>query len=73
MSGETYVQMECPKDFQCYKDRFENMPKMRLAAGVELVECLDEGVKKCGFSMPFGYSHFCECPLRGYVAREFQV
>ena len=34
-----------------------------------LVECL-EGNPFCEFSLSFGYSWFCQCPIRVYVAKE---
>ena len=66
-------QTHCPRDFQCYKDQFETLGKMRLAAGDELVECLDERAKECEFATPFGGVHYCTCAVRGYVARNFHI
>ena len=61
--------MECRKDFECYKSEFENLSKVR-DLGIEgFIECLEKTPQVCNFSIPFGNTHFCKCPLRIYVAK----
>jgi hypothetical protein len=32
--------------------------------------CLEENSQKCTFSVYFGAVHFCQCPLRAYIANK---
>ncbi len=63
--------MECPKDLKCYKSDFENLSKIRIFRDGELVECLNESSWSCNFSFHFGNIYFCSCPLRKYIAKNF--
>ena len=63
--------MECPKDFVCYESGFENLCKVKIFQDGELVECLDESSQSCKFGFHFGLGYFCRCPLRRYIAQNF--
>ena len=64
---------QCPKDFQCYKSGFENLCKAKDIGLESLLECLEEEVPKgCKFSIHFGDSYFCHCPLRVYIAKKLK-
>ncbi len=63
--------MECQKDFKCYKSGFENLCKTQIFRDGELVECLEESSQLCKFSFNFGLGYFCKCPLRRYIAKNF--
>ena len=65
-------QMECPKDFLCYESGFELLCKARPIEGIPFLECLEEVPQLCAFSLHFGGTHFCECPVRVYVAKEMK-
>ena len=61
-----------PKDFKCYKSGFENLGKAR-GIGIEgYVECLEKNPEDCVFSLSFGYSFLCKCPLRVYIAKNLK-
>lgn len=61
------TEMDCPKDFQCYKSGFAKLCKAkRFLAGY--ADCLEENSQLCRFSVPSGDGLFCRCPLRVYVA-----
>jgi hypothetical protein len=62
--------MKCPKDFECYNSRFESLCKAKDTDLESYIECLDEEAYKCEFSLTFGSSYLCRCPLRIYIARE---
>jgi hypothetical protein len=68
---EIISKQECPKDFKCYKSGFEDLCKARIFRDGELVECLGENSHPCKFSFHFGYGYFCQCPLRRYIAKNF--
>ncbi len=61
---------KCPKDFECYKSGFENLCKAKDIGLRGFVECLEKNPRACKFSLSFGYSYFCQCPLRIYIVKE---
>ena len=64
--------MECPRDFACQKSGFKNLSKVEIMAEGKLIECLEENGRHCGLGFTFGAETiFCLCPLRGYIARNF--
>ncbi len=62
--------MDCPKDFECYRSGLESLSKVKPICG-DLIECLEENCRLCKLGMSFGYSFFCICLLRGYIAKTF--
>lgn len=65
-------QMQCSKDFKCYRQKFTNLSKVRDIGMETFVECLEEQPQQCEFLTPFGYKYFCKCPLRVYVAKNLE-
>ena len=63
-------QMKCPEDFKCYKSGFKDGCKAKDIGIKTFVECLEENPQECKFSMPFGYSYFCQCPLCNYIVKK---
>jgi hypothetical protein len=61
------AKMNCPFDFKCQKDEFNNYPKIKPVA--TLLSCMEEDAKQCGYSLPFGNGFFCKCPLIKYIYR----
>ena len=61
--------MECPKDFACYKSGFTNVCKAKRATVSPLLECSEEHPEMCRFSLKFVQTYFCECPFRHYIAK----
>jgi hypothetical protein len=59
--------LECPKDFRCYRSGFEIVCEARGIGLETLLECLEENPLECKFSMSFGYSYLCQCPLRFFI------
>jgi hypothetical protein len=68
---EIIGQMACPKDFPCYKQRFHNLCRAKDIGLESYVLCLDNSPNGCTFSVRYGYSYYCECPLRVYLAKNF--
>jgi len=62
-------EVDCPKDFECYKSGFKKLCKVSDPGILGLLECLDEEGKTCKFAMPFGYSRYCQCRVRKYIAK----
>ena len=67
---DTMSEIQCHKDFQCYKSRFEKLGKIRNVNTDGFLECLEEDSQKCQFSLSFGEETCCLCPLRCYIASE---
>jgi hypothetical protein len=65
--------MECPKDFECYKSGFANVCKAKNGAIESLLECSEKHPEMCQFSLPYGDGYFCECPFRHYIAKGFCI
>jgi hypothetical protein len=70
---ELMEKIQCPKDFQCYKSGFKKLTKVKPLADGRLFECLALNPPVCGFSLPFGDTHFCLCDLRKYIAKNFNL
>lgn len=63
----------CHRDFKCYKSDFTKLCKAVLTGQGDLIECLDRARESCLSSHSFGSSFFCLCPLRAYIARQFNI
>jgi hypothetical protein len=64
--------LECPEDFKCYKSNFNDLCEMEDLGMDSFVLCLDKKSKWCTFSISFGDSKYCKCPLRVYIAKELK-
>jgi hypothetical protein len=65
--------LECPNDFRCYEEHYENLCQARSSSVDELfVECSEKGRVVCNFLFGFGNSYYCHCPLAIYIARALQ-
>ena len=62
--------IKCPKDFICYKSDFENLCKANDVGQEKYIECLEEQSRQCAFSLTFGNTFLCTCPLRIYATKE---
>jgi hypothetical protein len=61
--------MKCPKGFACAESGFEELCKAQDRGLESYLECLERNAWNCPFAVPFGHGHFCECPLRVYIAK----
>ena len=59
----------CPKDFKCYKSRFNDLCKAQIFGLESFLVCLEKD-PKCKFSYAIGSRYFCQCPLRAYIAKK---
>ena len=63
--------MECPKDFICYRSEFETVCKARDIDLYTYVECLEVRFKECPFSFSLSSRRvYCKCPLRVHICKE---
>ncbi|MHC4912811.1 MAG: hypothetical protein ACYTE5_07385 [Planctomycetota bacterium] len=68
------AQMECGKDFECYRSGLERLCKARDDGLKNYVRCLEEHNVSldCRFSLWFGDGMLCKCPLRIYIAKRLK-
>jgi hypothetical protein len=64
--------LQCPKDFKCYKMGFENLCKAKDVGLESHLVCLEEHSFECKFSVAFGRSYFCHCPLRVFLTKKLK-
>jgi hypothetical protein len=64
--------MECPKDFRCYKSGLKVLCKAKDIGLDTYLECMEAYPQTCPFSVAFGYSHLCQSPLRVYIAKKLK-
>lgn len=73
---EIMEKMDCPKDFACYKANFENLCEAKDMRIEGFIECgcgsCNHSPSDCKFGFDFGYSYFCSCPLRVFVAKRMK-
>ncbi len=67
--AEIMGQMDCPKAFKCAKTGFEALCKAEDIGLDSMLKCLETYPMACKFAVPFGHGHFCQCPLRVFVAK----
>ncbi|UCD87232.1 MAG: hypothetical protein JSV01_05585 [Desulfobacterales bacterium] len=60
----------CPQDFECYKQRFENICKAEETGQDLLLVCLEKNPSACPLSLNFGDKYYCECSLHIYIAKK---
>ncbi len=65
------AELDCPKDFTCYKSKFDDLTPVEAFPGNSMVECRRVDPSTCPMAFTFGIGKgFCTCPLRKYVALE---
>ncbi len=70
---EIMGQMECPKNFECVMNGFQQLCKAR-DFGVEgFAYCLEENPPLCSFALPFGFAFICRCTLRVHIAKNIGI
>ena len=66
---EIASEIDCPKDFICFKSEPEELHRAR-SIGIEgYLNCLEDNSQECEFALPFGEGYLCKCPVRVYIAQ----
>ena len=65
--------MDCPKDFECYKSEFEKLCKAKDNGMYEYANCLESDSSTCSFKFSFGNDTLCHCPVRVYVVNNLNI
>jgi hypothetical protein len=63
--------IECPKGFRCLKLNVEDLCRARDLGMDNYLECNDKTGVLCAFSISFGDSLFCKCPMRVYIKKKY--
>ena len=61
--------ISCPKGFICYKSGLTALCKAEDVGMKSFLKCLEDNPTDCVFSIGYGYSYYCKCPLRVYLAK----
>jgi hypothetical protein len=70
---ETIIgELQCSNDLRCYRSGLEDLCKAKDIGLESFLECLEENPNECRFSVPYGHSFFCKCPLRVHMAKNLK-
>ncbi len=69
---EILTKFSCPKDFICYKSGFSNLCEAEDIGLGPYLECLEKRREGCPFLLSYANVHFCDCPLRVYIAKKLR-
>jgi hypothetical protein len=68
---ETIIaETSCAKDFRCYRSNLSQLCKAKDVGLESFLECLEDNPRDCEFSIGYGDSCFCRCPVRVYIAKK---
>jgi len=68
MTGAT----DCSRDVPCETCPSEILCKAEDVGLESFVRCLEETPQLCQFSVPFGYAHLCDSPVRVYLCKKLK-
>ena len=62
--------LKCPKDFQCYKSKYDELCNAGFNGKPGMLCCLEEEPNECIFSLSYRDTYYCQCPLRNHIAEK---
>jgi hypothetical protein len=65
-------QVACDKQFACIGAALSDLCQGVYHRDLDILECLEKGASPCKFAKPFGEALVCTCPLRKFIARNFE-
>jgi hypothetical protein len=68
---ELRKQVACEKKFACVNSALADLCAGKYYSELDILECLEKGEVRCKFARPFGCTFVCTCPLRRFIARNF--
>ncbi len=63
----------CAKKIKCIDTDFQDVAPIKSVVNCDLLECYTDRAKGCKFALPFGGTHFCQCPVRAYLLSELNI
>lgn len=70
---ELIENMECQYDFMCTDSESKEICRAKNIGLESYLQCEEKSPYKCNYSLPFGESNFCKCPLRMYLSKELKI
>jgi len=71
--NEIIKNMDCQYGFMCVDSKSKEICKAKNIGLESYIQCEDEVSYKCNYSLTFGESNFCKCPLRIYLSKELKI
>ena len=68
---ELRAQVACDKRCACVESALSNLCKGKYHAELDILECLEQTPSPCKFTRPFGCTVVCICPVRKFIAQNF--
>ena len=65
------AQVPCEKNFSCISDALDTLCQSKFHPDLDILECLVPAPNTCKFARPFGCTTVCRCPLRKFIAKNF--
>jgi hypothetical protein len=63
----------CPEGCMCRQRGIENLCSAQDVGMEGFVECLEKDPLDCFHPTVFGRAHYCSCPARVYIAKQFKI
>jgi len=63
--------IHCQKNYRCIKEPVTNLFQAKYHALADMMECLDKCSENCEFSEKSNHLTMCNCPLRKFIAINF--
>lgn len=67
--GQITREVDCPKLFQCYTTGLSTLCEARDVGLQSLVECLEEDLELCPFTLSLPSLRLCKCQVRVYICK----
>lgn len=68
---ELRAKVACDKHFACVGSALDDLCSGVYHPDLDILECLEKTVIPCKFSRPFGCTFVCICPMRKFIAQNF--
>ncbi|MBU8922875.1 MAG: hypothetical protein KOO63_13750 [Bacteroidales bacterium] len=67
------MNIDCPKDFRCYKQDFKDICKAKDFGIESYVDCGEDDSPSCLFAFDLGDLTLCKCTLRVFVSKKMKI
>jgi hypothetical protein len=68
---ELRAEVPCPRRFICLESCLNDLCQSKYHTELDVLECLEKSQPPCKFAKAFGCTFVCTCPLRKFIARNF--
>ena len=67
-----YLILHCSKRFRCVESAVVDLCDAKDIGLEGYVQCLDMNFASCPFVLSMGETHYCRCPIRLQIVKEFK-